>query len=131
MSCPCSFQRRRRTRSVSAIVAGAQPAVYPSTLPNPNGSAFGRKALTGDIGLVANTEGHWSPFVRFGRSYRHPNLEEMFFAGPATAGTIAPNVKVKPERGNNFDAERSTTTPGFLAVSTSSSTNTNISWCRI
>jgi outer membrane receptor protein involved in Fe transport len=60
--------------------------------------------VTGDIGLVANTEGHWSPFVRFGRSYRHPNLEEMFFAGPATAGTIAPNVKVKPERGNNFDA---------------------------
>jgi outer membrane receptor protein involved in Fe transport len=27
----------------------------------------------------------------------------MFFAGPATAGSIAPNVKVKPEQGNNFD----------------------------
>ena len=44
-----------------------------------------------------------SPFVRFGRSYRHPNLEEMLFAGPATVGSIAPNVTVKPETGNNFD----------------------------
>ena len=33
-----------------------------------------------------------------------PNLEEMLFAGPATTGSIAPNVKVKPEQGNNFDA---------------------------
>ena len=45
-----------------------------------------------------------SPFVRFGRSYRHPNLEEMLFAGPATVGSIVPNVKVEPETGNNFDA---------------------------
>lgn len=44
------------------------------------------------------------PFVRVGRSFRHPNLEEMLFAGPATVGSIAPNVKVKPEIGNNFDA---------------------------
>ena len=27
----------------------------------------------------------------------------MFFAGPATAGSIAPNVKVKPETGHNVD----------------------------
>ena len=45
-----------------------------------------------------------SPFVRVGRSYRHPNLEEMLYAGPATAGSIAPNVTVAPETGNNFDA---------------------------
>ena len=89
---------------VAAVVAGATPAIDPSTLPNPTGATYARKALTGDIGLVANTEGSISPFVRFGRSYRHPNLEEMFFAGPATAGNIAPNVKVKPEQGNNFDA---------------------------
>jgi outer membrane receptor protein involved in Fe transport len=60
--------------------------------------------MRGDVGLVANTGGRVSPFLRFGRSYRHPNLEEMLFAGPATAGSIAPNVTVKPERGNNFDA---------------------------
>jgi outer membrane receptor protein involved in Fe transport len=89
---------------VAAVVAGANPPVDPSTLPNANGETFARKALTGDIGLVANTGGQINPFVRYGRSYRHPNLEEMFFAGPATAGTIAPNVTVKPEQGNNVDA---------------------------
>ncbi len=89
---------------VASVVAGARPAIDPSTLPDPNGATYARQALTGDIGLVANTGGRVSPFVRFGRSYRHPNLEEMFFAGPATTGSIAPNVKVKPEQGNNFDA---------------------------
>jgi outer membrane receptor protein involved in Fe transport len=89
---------------VASVVAGATPPIDPLTLPNPGGATYTRKALTGDIGLVANTEGSISPFVRFGRSYRHPNLEEMFFAGPATAGNIAPNVTVKPEQGNNFDA---------------------------
>src|SRR6185295_16724626 len=34
----------------------------------------------------------------------HPNLEELLFSGPATAGNIVPNVTVKPETGNNFDA---------------------------
>jgi len=89
---------------VASVVAGARPPIDPSTLPNPNGEAFARKALTGDIGLVANTGGHINPFVRYGSSYRHPNLEEMLFAGPATAGSIAPNIKVKPEQGDNFDA---------------------------
>ena len=28
----------------------------------------------------------------------------MLFAGPATAGSIAPNIAVRPEKGNNFDA---------------------------
>jgi hemoglobin/transferrin/lactoferrin receptor protein len=88
---------------VSAVVAGAVPAIDPSTLPDPNGATYVRQALTGDIGLVANTGGRVSPFLRYGSSYRHPNLEEMLFAGPATAGSIAPNVKVKPERGNNVD----------------------------
>ncbi len=60
---------------------------------------------------MANTGGTVSPFVRFGRSYRHPNLEEMLFAGPATAGRIAPNVTVKPETGNNFDAGAKLTLP--------------------
>ena len=88
---------------VSSLVAGAKPAIDPSTLPTVDGATYTRKALTGDVGLVGNTGGMISPFVRFGRSYRHPNLEEMFFAGPATAGNIAPNVKVRPETGNNVD----------------------------
>ena len=90
--------------NVASVVAGAVPPIDPATLPDPNGATYARQALTGDVGLVANTGGRVSPFLRFGRSYRHPNLEEMLFAGPATAGTIAPNVTLKPERGNNFDA---------------------------
>ena len=89
---------------VASVVAGARPAIDPSTLPDADGATYARNALTGDIGLVANANRRVSPFVRFGRSYRHPNLEEMLFAGPATAGSIAPNVKVAPETGRNFDA---------------------------
>ena len=89
---------------VSAVVAGASPALDPASLPNPAGFTTTRKSLTGDIGLVANTGGRVSPFVRFGRSYRHPNLEELLFAGPATRGNIGPNVNVRPEKGNNVDA---------------------------
>ena len=88
---------------IGAVIAGAQPPIDPATLPNPNGDTYTRQSLTGDIGLVANQGGQVSPFIRFGRSYRHPNLEEMFFAGPATIGSIVPNVLVKPETGNNFD----------------------------
>lgn len=88
---------------VTSIVAGARPAIDGMTLPNPAGDTYSRQSLTGDIGLLANAGGTVSPFVRYGRSYRHPNLEELFFAGPATVGTIVPNVGVKPETGNNFD----------------------------
>ncbi len=88
---------------VSSVVAGASPAIDPATLPDPNGATFARHSLTGDVGLVANAGGRLSPFARYGRSYRHPNLEEMFFAGPATAGSIAPNVAVRPEIGDNVD----------------------------
>src|SRR4029450_4301598 len=49
---------------VASVVAGANPPVDPSTLPNANGETFARKALTGDIGLVANTGGQINPFVR-------------------------------------------------------------------
>jgi hemoglobin/transferrin/lactoferrin receptor protein len=90
--------------NVAGVVAGANPPVDPSTLPDPNGATYTRKALTGDIGLTANAGGRVSPFVRYGRSYRHPNLEELLFAGPATAGSIAPNVLLEPEQGNNVDA---------------------------
>jgi outer membrane receptor protein involved in Fe transport len=88
---------------IAPVVAGAQPPIDPSTLPDPNGDTYTRQSLTGDIGLVANQGSRVSPFIRFGRSYRHPNLEEMFFAGPATIGSIVPNVRVTPETGNNFD----------------------------
>jgi outer membrane receptor protein involved in Fe transport len=89
---------------VGSIVAGANPAIDPATLPDPNGTTISRRALTGDIGLLVNPGGTVSPFVRIGRSYRHPNLEELLFAGPATIGSLAPNILVKPEVGTNLDA---------------------------
>jgi outer membrane receptor protein involved in Fe transport len=89
---------------VASVIAGATPAIDPTSLPEIGGATYTRQSLTGDVGLVANQAGRVSPFVRFGRSYRHPNLEEMLFAGPATVGSIVPNVNVQPETGNNFDA---------------------------
>jgi len=88
---------------VAPVVAGAVPAIDPSTLPDANGESFGRRALTGDLGIVYNPGGQLNPFIRIGRSYRHPNLEELLFAGSVTAGSIAPSIKVKPETGTNFD----------------------------
>jgi outer membrane receptor protein involved in Fe transport len=88
---------------VASVVAGARPAINPASLPDPAGQTITRNALTGDIGLVANAGGRLSPFARYGRSYRHPNLEELLYAGPATAGNIAPNILLKPEQGNNVD----------------------------
>ncbi len=89
---------------VASLIAGATPAIDPATLPNPDGARYARTAVTGDLGMIGSPDGRVSPFVRFGRSFRHPNLEELLFAGPATAGSIIPNVTVKPETGNNFDA---------------------------
>ncbi len=88
---------------VGSVIGNAMPPIDPATLPDPAGATYSRKALTGDIGIVSNPDGAINPFVRFGRSYRHPNLEEMLFAGPATTGSIVPNVLVEPETGNNFD----------------------------
>jgi outer membrane receptor protein involved in Fe transport len=88
---------------VAAVVGGGTPAIDPATLPDPNGATYTRTAVTGDVGLLLNAGGRINPFVRVGRSYRHPNLEEMLFAGPATIGSIAPNVLVKPETGTNLD----------------------------
>ncbi|HJU43837.1 MAG TPA: TonB-dependent receptor [Vicinamibacterales bacterium] len=89
---------------VQSLIANARPPIDPSKLPDPDGATYTRKALTGDIGVVSNPGGAISPFIRFGRSYRHPNLEEMLFAGPATTGSLVPNVTVEPEAGNNLDA---------------------------
>ena len=89
---------------VQSIIGNATPAIDQSKLPDPNGARYARKALTGDIGVVSNPDGAINPFLRFGRSFRHPNLEEMLFAGPATTGSLVPNVTVEPETGNNFDA---------------------------
>jgi outer membrane receptor protein involved in Fe transport len=88
---------------IQAVIAGARPPIDPATLPDPNGDSVERVALTGDVGLVFKATPKLSLVAHYGRSYRHPNLEELFFAGPATIGSIAPNVRVEPETGDNVD----------------------------
>lgn len=89
--------------NIDAVIAGATPAIDRTTLPNPAGDKIDRTAFTGDIGLVFKHSEKLSFIAHYGRSYRHPNLEELLFAGPATIGSIAPNVKVGPEKGDNID----------------------------
>lgn len=85
------------------LIGGAVPAINPTTLPSATGDRISRNAFTGDVGVIVKLADGVSVLARYGRSYRHPNLEELLFAGPATVGTIAPNVKVGPETGDNFD----------------------------
>ena len=89
--------------NIDAVIAGTTPAIDQTTLPNPAGDKIDRTAFTGDIGLVFKQSDKLSFIAHYGRSYRHPNLEELLFAGPATIGSIAPNVKVGPEKGDNID----------------------------
>lgn len=88
---------------VASLIVGAVPAIDPATLPSLNGDRVSRAALTGDLGVIVKLADGVSVLARYGRSYRHPNLEELLFAGPATVGAIVPNVTVKPETGNNVD----------------------------
>lgn len=89
--------------SVTSIVADAVPAIDRATLPDLNGDTIARTAVTGEAGAVLWADRPVSAFAHYVRSYRHPNLEELLFSGPATAGQIIPNVTVKPETGHNVD----------------------------
>ncbi|MEO7191669.1 MAG: TonB-dependent receptor [Vicinamibacterales bacterium] len=89
--------------SVDSLVVGATPAIAPATLPNVNGDRVNRTAFTGEAGVVVRAEAPVSLFMHYVRSYRHPNLEELLFSGPATTGNIVPNIQVQPETGHNVD----------------------------
>ena len=89
--------------SVQSLVIGAVPAIDPSSLPSVGRERLSRTALTGEAGVVIWPARSLSPFAHYVRSYRHPNLEELLFSGPATAGNIVPNLKVEPETGHNID----------------------------
>ena len=73
--------------SFDSLVTGANPPIDPAGLPNVDGDTLSRAALTGEIGAVVRASEHVSLMARYGRSYRHPNLEELLFAGPATVGS--------------------------------------------
>ncbi|MCX6551432.1 MAG: TonB-dependent receptor [Acidobacteria bacterium] len=88
---------------VNALLVGAVPPIRPETIPSVTGDRVSRAALTGDLGAVYRLNGALTLQARYGRSYRHPNLEELLFSGPATVGAIVPNMTVQPEVGNNID----------------------------
>ncbi len=88
---------------VLSLTVGAQPAIDTAALPDVNGSTLSRTAVTGDIGAVYRLTGALNLRARYGRSYRHANLEELLFSGPATVGAILPNLEVEPEVGDNVD----------------------------
>ncbi len=88
---------------IASLLEGAEPPIDPATLPSVSGHEVSRTAVTGDVGLVYQPVDRMSLLAHYGRSYRHPNLEELLFAGPATVGSIVPNVRVEPETGNNLD----------------------------
>ena len=81
----------------------ATPAIDLTKLPSVNGTSINRTTVTGDIGAVVRLTDYFTLSGRVGRSYRHPNLEELFFTGPATVGNIIANTAVKPETGVNVD----------------------------
>jgi outer membrane receptor protein involved in Fe transport len=81
----------------------ADPPIDPTTVPPIEGIRFNRTSVTGDFGVVYRPISPLSITARIGRSFRHPNLSELFFAGPAESGTLVPNISVKPEKGINLD----------------------------
>lgn len=89
--------------NIEDLIEDADPAIDPATLPNVAGDRISRTAFTGEAGVVVRPDRTVSYFGHYVRSYRHANLEELLFSGPATAGNIVPNIKVKPETGHNVD----------------------------
>lgn len=81
----------------------AVPPIDPRNFPSIKGTSISRTTSTGDFGFVVQPNQSWSFSARIGRSFRHPNLEELFFTGPATVGNIVANINVKPESGVNVD----------------------------
>jgi hemoglobin/transferrin/lactoferrin receptor protein len=93
-----------RTPGYVARLPNASPPLDPKTFPPAGGIVgIGRTAVTGNGGVVLRPNQQLSLTARVGRSFRHPNLEELFFFGPATIGGIVPNITVRPETGVNVD----------------------------
>ena len=88
---------------VDSLTSGADPEIPPETLPSLDGESVSRNAWTGDVGLVVRPVEQVALVGHYARSYRHPNLEELFFSGPATVGSLLPNIQVEPETGDNLD----------------------------
>ncbi len=99
-----------------ALAEGAQPPIDPASLPDPAGDSLSRNALTGDLGVVYRLNDQLSVLAHYGRSYRHPNLEELLYSGAATIGAIVPNLNVGPETGHNVEVGVKARTPRYAGA---------------
>jgi len=70
-----------------------------------NGMDVATTAVTGDFGVVYNLTNAVTLAARLGRSFRTPNIFEIFFTDSGSiGGFVVGNPKLKPETGVNFDA---------------------------
>jgi outer membrane receptor protein involved in Fe transport len=76
-------------------------------------------ALTGDIGAVLNVTDNVTLSSRIGRSFRTPNIFELFFTDSGSVGGfVVGNPNLKPESGINFDSSVKVRLKRFSASAT-------------
>lgn len=76
-------------------------------------------AVTGDFGAVYKLTRNISLSGRVGRSFRTPNIFELFFTGPGSiGGQVVGNPYLKPETGVNVDTSVKFRTKRFAASAT-------------
>jgi outer membrane receptor protein involved in Fe transport len=76
-------------------------------------------AVTGDIGAVFNLTDEITLSSRVGRSFRTPNIFELFFTDSGSVGGyVVGNPVLKPESGINFDSTVKYRTKRFSASAT-------------
>ncbi|HQZ83252.1 MAG TPA: TonB-dependent receptor, partial [Pyrinomonadaceae bacterium] len=69
-----------------------------------NGMDVATTAVTGDFGVVYNLTNEVTVAARVGRSFRTPNIFEIFFTDSGSiGGFVIGNPRLKPETGVNFD----------------------------
>jgi TonB-dependent heme/hemoglobin receptor len=69
-----------------------------------NGLNVGNTAVTGDFGAIVRLTRNVNWSARIGRSFRTPNISELFFTDtPSAEGYQVGNPTLKPETGINFD----------------------------
>jgi hemoglobin/transferrin/lactoferrin receptor protein len=76
-------------------------------------------ALTGDVGAVLNVTDNLTLSSRIGRSFRTPNIFELFFTDSGSVGGyVVGNPNLKPESGINFDSSVKVRLKRFSASAT-------------
>jgi outer membrane receptor protein involved in Fe transport len=85
-----------------------------------SGLSVSSTAATGDFGAVYKLSRNLSLSGRVGRSFRTPNIFELFFTGPASinGAFVVGNPQLEPETGINFDTSAKFRSDHFAASAT-------------